>query len=57
MRIIMTPDIAKLHDEVEPYYDENYCLSPNAPEDIKQKEAIIQAYMDEEQAKSEKLNR
>lgn len=57
MRIIMTPEIAKLYDDVKPYYDETFHLVANAPSEIKEKEAIIQAYMDAEEAKSERMNR
>ena len=44
MRIAMTPDIAELYSEVEPYYDQSFHLISNAPEDIKKKEKIIQVF-------------
>ncbi|HRR78381.1 MAG TPA: hypothetical protein P5191_16505 [Ruminococcus sp.] len=57
MRVLMTPEIAKLYDEVKPYLDEHYDLVPDAPEDIKAKNAMIDAYMDAEYQKNEKMNR
>lgn len=57
MRVLMTPEIAKLYDEVKPYYDETFHLVEDAPNEIKEKEAIIQSYMDLEETKSEKMNK
>lgn len=57
MRVLMTPEIAKMHDEVKPYLDDKFQLSKNAPEDIKRKNAIIDAYMEAEYKKAEKFNR
>ncbi len=57
MRVLMTPNIAKLYDEVKSYYDETFHLVADAPKEIKEKEAIIQSYIDLEEAKSEKMNR
>ena len=52
----MTPEIAKLYREVEPYYDNTFHLIPNAPKENKEKEKIIQAYFDLEEAKEKRLN-
>ena len=57
MRVLMTPEVAKIHDEVKPYLDDKFQLSKNAPEDIKRKNAIIDAYMEAEYKKAEKFNR
>lgn len=57
MRVLMTPEIAKLHDEVKPYFDDKFQLVPDAPEDIKKKNAIIDAYIEAEYQKNEKMNR
>jgi len=57
MRVLMTPEIAKLHDEVKPYLDDKFQLAPDAPEDIKKKNAIIDAYIEAEYQKNEKMNR
>lgn len=57
MRTLMTPEIAELYNEVEPYLDEHFDLVPDAPEDIKAKNAMIDAYMDAEEARAEKWNR
>ena len=56
MRTMMTPEIAKLYREVEPYYDNTFHLISNAPKEIKEKEKIIQAYFDLEEAKEKRLN-
>ena len=57
MRVLMTPEMAKLHDEVKPYLDDKLQLVPDAPEDIKKKNAIIDAYIEAEYQKNEKMNR
>ncbi len=57
MRIILTPEISKLYDEVKPYYDKNFHLIANAPEDIKKKDAIIKAYNEKELKKASEFNR
>ena len=54
MRVLMTPEIAKLYDEVKPYLDEHFDLVPDAPADIKAKNAMIDAYMDAEEKKLKK---
>lgn len=57
MRILMTEEIARLYDEVFPYYDEAFHLAADAPDDIKQKDAIIAAYNEQEYKKAELYNR
>lgn len=57
MRVVMTPEISRLYNEVKPYYDETYHLIPNAPEEIKRKEAIIKAYNEREIKKAAMYNR
>lgn len=57
MRILMTKEIARLYDEVFPYYDETFHLAADAPDDIKQKDAIIAAYNEQEYKKAELYNR
>lgn len=56
MRTGMTPEIAKLYREVEPYYDNSFHLISNAPDEIKKKEKIIQDFFDSEEAKERKFD-
>jgi len=57
MRTLMPPEILSLFREVEPFLDDKAQLVPDAPEDIKRKLEIVDAYYENERKKNGKMNR